>query len=194
MKKRVLFPLPDRDFDVTESAVPWKVLTRAGVVVEFATEEGGNIPQCDPLLLTGVVFGKLGANEDAIECYREMEKDPLFQKPHSWKTLDFSIYDGLILVGGHAQGMKQYLGSTELQEKVALFWTLKRPVGAICHGTLVAARAGVLKDVKTACLPTYMERLAYLATFWKLGRCCFAWLFFFVVCFVCLKTQILSYV
>lgn len=27
---RVLMPLPDHDFDVTEVAVPWKVLSEAG--------------------------------------------------------------------------------------------------------------------------------------------------------------------
>ena len=54
---RVLVPLPDRDFDVTEVAVPWKLLRRAGHEVVFATEAGA-IPACDPLLLTGVLFGK----------------------------------------------------------------------------------------------------------------------------------------
>lgn len=29
-RMNVLFPLPDRDFDVTEVAVPWLVLARAG--------------------------------------------------------------------------------------------------------------------------------------------------------------------
>jgi putative intracellular protease/amidase len=38
------------------------------------------------------------------------------------------------------------------------------------HGTIVAARAGVLGGVRTTCLPKYMERLAYCLTFWKLGR------------------------
>ena len=66
--------------------------------------------------------------------------------------------------------MKQYLGSEELQAKVRQFFALNRPVGAICHGVLVAARAGVLKGRRTTCLPRYMERSAYLATFWKLGR------------------------
>lgn len=28
--KRILVPLPDVDFDVTEVAVPWKLLRRAG--------------------------------------------------------------------------------------------------------------------------------------------------------------------
>lgn len=36
----VLVPLPDRDFDVTEVAVPWKILTMAGHHVVFATEHG----------------------------------------------------------------------------------------------------------------------------------------------------------
>lgn len=35
---RVVVPLPDRDFDTTESAVPWKLLTEKGHDVVFATE------------------------------------------------------------------------------------------------------------------------------------------------------------
>jgi putative intracellular protease/amidase len=66
--------------------------------------------------------------------------------------------------------MKQYLGSAELQGKIAAFWALERPVGAICHGVLPLARAGVLDGVRTTCLPKYMERSAYLATAWRLGR------------------------
>lgn len=54
----LLIPLPDRDFDVTEVAVPWKVLTRAGHRVAFTTERGGSAPQADPRLLTGVTFGR----------------------------------------------------------------------------------------------------------------------------------------
>ena len=57
---RVLVPLPDTDFDPTETAVPWRLLREAGHEVAFATESG-RVPRCDPLLLTGVVFGKLGA-------------------------------------------------------------------------------------------------------------------------------------
>jgi len=47
---RVLMPLPDRDFDVTEVAVPWRVLSEAGYQVVFATEQAGRsrppIPGC----------------------------------------------------------------------------------------------------------------------------------------------------
>ncbi|GDY67858.1 hypothetical protein SAV14893_072510 [Streptomyces avermitilis] len=73
--------------------------------------------------------------------------------------------------------MRQYLGSAELRTQVARFWALKRPVGAICHGVLVLARAqdpatgrSVLAGHRTTCLPKYMERTAYLTTAWRLGR------------------------
>ena len=39
---RVLVPLPDADFDTTEVAVPWRLLTEAGHEVVFATERGGS--------------------------------------------------------------------------------------------------------------------------------------------------------
>src|SRR4029077_591917 len=58
--KRILVPLPDRDFDVTEVAVPWKILRRAGHEVVFATEAGA-VAACDPLLLPPVGFCMLGA-------------------------------------------------------------------------------------------------------------------------------------
>lgn len=54
---RVLMPLPDRDFDITEASVPWRMLTDAGHEVVFATENGA-VAQGDPLLLKGVLFGK----------------------------------------------------------------------------------------------------------------------------------------
>lgn len=41
---RILLPLPDRDFDVTEVAVPWQVLHDAGHEVVLATEHGGAPP------------------------------------------------------------------------------------------------------------------------------------------------------
>jgi putative intracellular protease/amidase len=73
--------------------------------------------------------------------------------------------------------MRQYLGSEVLQEKVAQFWKLGRPVGAICHGVLVLARTNVpqtgrsvLADRRTTCLLKYQERGAYLLTAWRLGR------------------------
>ncbi|MGZ4755714.1 MAG: type 1 glutamine amidotransferase domain-containing protein [Acidimicrobiia bacterium] len=173
----VLIPLPDRDFDVTEVAVPWRLLTRWGHVVRFATEHGGAAPAADPRLLDGVILGKLGAAAEPKAFYAEMETDEAFRAPLAWNDITPDEYDGLILPGGHASGMRQYLGSELLRTKVADYWTLGRPVGAICHGVLVLARtrhpaAGrrLLYGRHTTCLPKYMERSAYLTTAWRLGR------------------------
>jgi putative intracellular protease/amidase len=173
---RVLLPLPDVDFDPTEVSVPWKILTRAGHDVVFATEKGAK-GACDPKLLTGVVFGQLGAKEKTIGIYRELEKDPAFEKPIAWDTIDPKSFDALVLPGGHAQGMKQYLAGETLLEKVGAFAATKKPIAAICHGVLVLARAknpatgkSVLHGRKTTCLPKYMERIAYYVTAWRVGR------------------------
>ncbi|HEY1559118.1 MAG TPA: type 1 glutamine amidotransferase domain-containing protein [Kofleriaceae bacterium] len=172
----VLFPLPDRDFDVTEVAVPWQLLRDAGHQPIFATEAGAT-PACDPLLLTGVVFGKLGARPEAIACYRELERAPEFVTPRKWSECRAGDFDALVLAGGHAPGMRQYLGSEVVQRLVADFFAApQKPIAAICHGVLVAARAKradgqpVLHGVKTTCLPKYMERSAFLATCWRRGR------------------------
>lgn len=166
---RVLMPLPDHDFDVTEVAVPWAILTEAGHEVFFATEDGAT-PAADPLLLTGVLFGQLGAEPEPKELYAKLEKDPRFTAPLKWADVDATSFDGLILAGGHAPGMRQYLGSELLQAKVKAFADTKKPLGAICHGVLVLARADVLRGKKTTCLPKYMEKVAYYLTAWKLGK------------------------
>jgi putative intracellular protease/amidase len=171
----VLVPLPDHDFDVTEVAVPWRLLTEAGHQVVFATEEG-LAPTCDPLLLTGVVFGKLGAAPEPIAFYRELERAPAFIAPRRWRDCAVADFDALLLAGGHAPGMRQYLGSEVVHALTARFFDSSRPIAAICHGVLVAARSrradgrSVLHGTRTTCLPKYMERSAYLATWWRRGR------------------------
>ncbi|WP_369229925.1 type 1 glutamine amidotransferase domain-containing protein [Streptomyces sp. R21] len=174
---RVLMPVPDRDFDVTEVAVPWRLLTDAGHEVVLATERAGTRPAADPRLLTGVLFGQLGADEEPRRFYQELTAVPEFTATVSWADIEVGEFDGLLLPGGHAPGMRQYLGSAALQEQVARFWALERPVGAICHGVLVLARSrdtatgrSVIAGRRTTCLPKYMERTAYLTTAWRLGR------------------------
>ena len=166
---RVVVPLPDSDFDVTEVSVPWRLLTSAGHEVVFATEMG-RVAAADPRLLTGVLFGKLGAEPEPIAFYREMVHDPFFLAPVTWDSLVPAEFDALLLVGGHAPGMRQYLGSALLQSKIREFWSLERPVAAICHGVLPLARAGVLSGVRTTCLPKYLERSGFWLTAWRLGR------------------------
>jgi len=169
--------VPDHDFDVTEVAVPWRLLTRQGHVVRFATEHGGTPPAADQRLLDGVLFGQLGAAAEPKAFYAELQTDDEFQAPLRWADLKPDEFDGLILPGGHAPGMRQYLGSDLLRCKVAEYWALDRPVGAICHGVLVLARIrepGIgrspLYGRRTTCLPKYLERSAFVATAWRLGR------------------------
>lgn len=173
---RVLMPLPDHDFDPTETAVPWKTLTAAGHEVVFATESGAT-PACDPLLVTGVIFGQLGAKPAPKALYLEMARAPAFERPARLDAIDAREVDALVLPGGHAPRMKPYLESERLAAIVASAFRSDKPVAAICHGVLVAARArdpetgeSVLRGRRTTCLPKYMERLAYYATAWKLGR------------------------
>jgi len=173
---KVLVPLPDRDFDVTEVAVPWKLLREAGHDVVFATEAGAT-PACDPLLITGVVFGKLGAEPEAIRFYRELEAAPEFVAPRRWADCtNATDFDALLLAGGHAPGMRQYLASEVVQQITAAFFATEKPIAAICHGVLVAARSkradrqSVLHGLRTTCLPKYMERTAFFSTFWRRGR------------------------
>jgi putative intracellular protease/amidase len=165
-----LMPLPDRDFDPTEVAVPWSALKRAGHRVVFATERGGERPECDPLLIRGVLLGQLGAAAGPKALYAELAGSAELANPIAWQDIHVADYDALVLPGGHAPGMRQYLGSTELHGKVAAFAASGKPIGAICHGVLVLARSGALRGRKTTCLPKYMERVAYYLTAWKLGR------------------------
>jgi putative intracellular protease/amidase len=173
----VLIPVPDHDFDVTEVAVPWRLLTRLGHVVRFATEHGRTAPAADPRLLDGMIFGQLGAAAEPKAFYAEMRSDEAFRAPLAWADIRPDEFAGLILPGGHAPGMRQYLGSELLRRKVAEYWALDRPVGAICHGVLVLARTrhpktgrSLLHGRRTTCLPKYMERSAFLTTAWRLGR------------------------
>ena len=173
---RVLVPIPDQDFDVTEVSVPWRCLTDAGVEVVFATQRGA-VAAGDPKLLDGVIFGQLGADPEPKARYAELLEDPAFRSPVPWGEVDVASFDGLLLPGGHAPGMRQYLGDAELQAQVARFWALERPVGAICHGVLVLARSkdqatghSVLWGHRTTALTTWQERSAYYLTAWKLGR------------------------
>jgi putative intracellular protease/amidase len=151
-------------------------LTQAGHTVVFATEAGAT-PAGDPRLLKGVLFGKLGADPEPKRFYAELSESAAFRAPQTWGAVAAADFDALLLPGGHAPGMRQYLGSAPLREKVADFWATGKPVAAICHGVLVLARTidagtgvSVLVKQRTTCLPKHMERLAYLLTFWKLGR------------------------
>jgi putative intracellular protease/amidase len=106
-----------------------------------------------------------------------MENSQSFKTPIVWKEIAPEQYDGLYLGGGHAPGMKQYLESKVLQEKITAFWKLKRPVAAICHGVLLLSRTqdpetgkSVLYEKKTTTLTKQMENIAYMVSRWQYGK------------------------
>lgn len=175
MSKRVVVPLPDRDFDTTEVSIPWKHFVEAGFEVTFSTEEGKQ-GQTDPRLLTGVLFGQLGAKPEAIAAYRELEANEAFQHPIPYDAINMRDYDLLFLPGGHARGMRQYLESKTVQQKVLEALRQNKIVGAICHGVLVLARTidpetqrSVLYGRKLTGLTKRLERTGYYLTAWRLG-------------------------
>jgi putative intracellular protease/amidase len=173
--KKILIPLPDYDFDLTEVAVPWKLFKQQGYEITFATEMG-KVAQTDSLLISGVIFGQLGAKPEAIKFYRELEKSPEFLNPITFEGINVADYDLLHLPGGHAKGMRQYLESMVLQRKVVEFFKQNKLIGSICHGGVVLARSidsetgkSVVFNKEITALTMLLERTAYYVSAWKLG-------------------------
>lgn len=184
----VLIPIPDRDFDPTEVAVSWRVLTRNGHRVVFATESG-EPGQADDVMVTGrgldvwstlpvlgavpIVGLMLRANKNGREAYRNMVQSKEFQRPLTWAAASLDGVDALLLPGGHrARGMRSYIDSDILHRLVVDAFASPVAVAAICHGVLLAARSvdpasghSVLYGRKTTALTWAMERLA-----WRLTR------------------------
>jgi protease I len=175
----LLMPLPDSDFDPTESGVPWRTMRDHGHRVVFATPSG-RTARADPKMVTGEGLGILSpllkADANGRSAYLEMEQsDAGFRRPISYGEIRAADFDGLILTGGHAPGMRVYLGSGVLQSAVGDFFAQKKPVGAICHGVLLAARSSfhpgksVLYGKKTTALTKQMELIAWRLTRLYLG-------------------------
>ncbi len=182
----VLIPLPRLDFDPSEAGVPWRVLTEAGHRCVFATPAGARA-QADPRMLEGTGLGLLApmlrAQANAVADHARMASSPEFAKPLAWDDIAPGIrgglFDALLLPGGHAPGMREYLESALLQSAVAAFFAADRPVAAICHGTVLAARAkavhgahigsSVLYGRRTTGLTRQLEMLAWRLTRRRLG-------------------------
>jgi protease I len=174
----LLMPLPDSDFDPTESGVPWRTMRDQGHRLVFATPSG-RTARADPKMVTGDGLGILSpllkADANGRSAYLEMEKSEAFRRPISYGEIRAADYDALLLTGGHAPGMRVYLGSGVLQSAVADFFAQAKPVGAICHGVLLAARSSlhpgksVLYGKKTTALTKQMELIAWRLTHRYLG-------------------------
>lgn len=186
----MLVPLPDRDFDPTEVAVPWALLTAAGHRVVFATPEG-EPATADDLMLTGIGLDPWGwipgirrfrlvglllrADAPARAAYARLITAPEFRQPLSYDAAlaRSTSFAGLLLPGGHrARGMRAYLEDPRVQALAADFFRRDAPVAAICHGVLVLARTlgadgrSVLHGRRTTALTWSLEKKAWDTTRW----------------------------
>jgi putative intracellular protease/amidase len=172
----VIIPLPDHDFDPTECAIPWKICGSLGWKITFSTEHG-NIAQADPNLLRGPILGPLGAGRKAVAAYRQMIQDIAYKHPIPYAEIEPDRYLAILLPGGHASGVRQYLESPVLQNKVLCFWQQQKLIGAICHGVLILARTinpetehSILYGYKVTATPHWLDRVAYIFNPQILGR------------------------
>jgi len=175
----ILIATSTHDFDPSEVAIPWKIFTEGGQAITFATDTGQQ-GAADPIMLDGKGLGPfkplLIAQKSARDAYGKMLSDPAFQNPISYEQIDVTKYDALMLPGGHAKGIKPYLESKILQEKISQFFAADKPVGAICHGVIPVARA---RDPETSKSPLYgrkttallksQERTGYNLTKFNMG-------------------------
>jgi putative intracellular protease/amidase len=164
----ILMPLPDHDFDPTETSIPWKVCTTRGWRIEFSTEFG-RLAQADLNKLTGPLPGLISAGAKAQMAYQQMTQDQAYQHPIPYTEIDPGRYKALLLPGGDALRMRQYLESAKLRSKVLQFWQQGKLIGAICHGILILARTldpqtghSVLYGHKITALPRSLDRFGYL--------------------------------
>jgi putative intracellular protease/amidase len=184
----VLMPIPDMDFDPTEVAVSWQVLSSHGHSIVFSTESG-RPAVADDIMVSGrgldiwsklpglsrlVVVGRfLRADRDARTAYANMLRSEEYQHPVAWADARLDDVDAVLLPGGHrARGMRSYIESEILQGLVVDAFRRGMLVAAICHGVLLAARSvdpstghSVLYGRETTALTWDLERRA-----WQLAR------------------------
>ena len=130
--------------------MPWRVLTEAGHACVFATPDAAPA-RADERMLTGSGLGLLApllrAQANAVADHDRMTRSPAWSAPIAWADIaagqDTGLFEALLLPGGHAPGMREYLESPLLQAAVARFFARRQPVAAICHGTVLAARSRV---------------------------------------------------
>lgn len=174
MIKRILIPLPATDFDPTEAGVTWKILNDGGIKIVFATPYG-NISRGDERMITGrglgIWSGLLKADSTGVAAYSEMLQSKEFQNPLRWADAQSDDFDGLVIPGGHAPGMREYLESTVLQKLIADIFAANKLIGAICHGVVLVARSksksgrSVLEGYKVTALLRTQEMTAWALTY-----------------------------
>ncbi|WP_078285608.1 type 1 glutamine amidotransferase domain-containing protein [Mycobacteroides chelonae] len=175
----IIFLLPDSDYDPTEAAVPWAVLHQAGIETRFATPTG-QVSYADRRLTEqGFSFLSplLMTRRSDLATYERMSADPHFLSPTAYADVNHDDVSGVFVPGGHAPGMRSMLDSTAAQDIFGRALLADKPVGAVCHGVLLAARSqdpttgrSVLHDRTTTAVTALLELSAWNLTRLWLGR------------------------
>lgn len=176
----ILILLPHADYDPSESSLPWQAARDAGFIAQFATPLG--MPAYADSRLVSLGFGPLNAllmtPAADLERYHNMTRDSAFRSPLSYAAVDPDAFEGLLIPGGHARGMRSLLESEDVRRIILAFFKADKPVAAVCHGPLALARCidpqsgrSVLYGrTVTALLAGPMELAAWLVTAPWLGR------------------------
>lgn len=176
----ILCLLPAADYDPTESAVAWHALTSAGIPVRFATPEGRPAHADVRLVQSGfkLLNPLLMTRTQDLALYAAMTRDAAFLAPQSYADVKPEEFEGLLVPGGHAAGMRSLLESDTAASITRHFFQTNKPIAAVCHGVLLLARTrnpatgkSVLHGRKTTALTARnMELPAWAVTAPWLGR------------------------
>jgi len=170
--------LPDLDYDPTESAVPWKKLYDDNHTITFSTPSG-NVAYADERLVFkgfSLLSPLFMTKKSDLKKYQLMIEAMEGQSVLALDCIDPSMYDALLIPGGHAQGVKTLLESDDAYRICRHFMSEDKPVAAVCHGVLLLARTtandgtSVLHSRKTTSLTNTLEFPAWLLTAPWLGR------------------------
>lgn len=183
---RVLVAVPEKGFDPTEFGVPCGMLLDSGVDIVVASPSGQSPCRADPIMVTGeglyVLKWSLRADANGRSAYERCLRSGMLDHPVSYQSIlenGVDSFDALLLPGGHCPDMVPYLENSTLQEIVRRFaatWSSSssspeenrsikpKLIASVCHGTVVCARAGILKDKTVTLLPKWMENLAFTLT------------------------------
>lgn len=133
MSKKILFVLTSHGqlgntgkttgYHLQELSHPWKVLTDAGLEIDFVSPKGGESP-VDFFDLTEETNKEFWENE----TYKQKRENAL--KPSEVNPAD---YAAVYYVGGHGT-VWDLPDNTELQQIAATIYENNGVVGAVCHG------------------------------------------------------------